>query len=161
MKLNILLGISVYSLLLASCATPQKSRMAVTISSFAVGAAIGAGTAPKDERTELHAMYWGGILGVAGALISNLYFNEENEREKMNLENAKLKAEMDLMKNGQAVLLKEGRGYFKNSSGEEYFQNGKAKWRIYQVDKWSKDGPNRLLHQDRMVELIPVENPEK
>jgi hypothetical protein len=106
-------------------------------------------------------MYWGGILGIAGALISNYYFSEENEREKMQLENGKLKAEMDLLQNANTVLLKEGRGYFKNSTGEEYFQSGKAKWRLYQVDKWTKDGPNRLFHQDRMVELIPLESPTK
>lgn len=160
MKFN-WIAITTSFLLLTSCATPQKSRTAVTLASFVAGAAIGAGTAPKDERTELHAMYWGGILGIAGALISNYYFSEENEREKMSLENGKLKAEMDLLQNANTVLLKEGRGYFKNSTGEEYFQSGKAKWRLYQVDKWTKDGPNRLFHQDRMVELIPLESPTK
>lgn len=145
-----------FSLLLAACSTPQKSRTAVTLGSFVVGAGLGAATAPSDERKELHAMYWGGLLGVGAALISNYYFSEENEREKLVLENEKLKAQMELFQNANTVLLKEGKGYFKGTAGEEYFQGGKARWRLYQIDKWSKDGANRMYHQDRMVEVVPM-----
>lgn len=147
--------------LLSGCSTPQKSRTAVTLGAFAIGAGIGAGTAPADERKELHAMYWGGLIGIGAAILSNYYFSEQNEREKLILENDKLKAEMELIQNANKVLLKEGQGYFKNSSGEEYFQGGKAKWRLYQIDKWTKDGPNKIYHQDRMVELLPLGAPTK
>ncbi len=47
---------------------------------------------------------------------------------------------------------------FKNNSGEDYFQSGKAKWKLYQIDKWTHDGPSKLYHQDKMVELLPSEN---
>lgn len=140
---------------LCSCATPSKSRLATTVGSFALGLGVGSASAPKDERNDLHAIYWGGIFGVTAAIAANYYFNEEDSLKVSQLENEKLKAELELIQNANKVLLKEGQGYFKNAAGEEYFQSGKAKWRIYQIDKWSKDGPNRLYHQDRLVELIP------
>lgn len=155
--ISILLALAV----LNACSTSQKSRTAVTLAAFSGGAGIGAATAPEDERKELHAMYWGGLLGIGAAIVSNYYFNDQHELEKLVLENDKLKAEMELVQNANKVLLKEGQGYFKNSSGEEYFQGGKARWRLYQIDKWTKDGPNKLYHQDRMVELLPIGIPSK
>ena len=134
----------------------MKSRLLATSTAAIVGAGIGAGTAPADERKELHAMYWAGILGLTTAIASNFIYSDQDEIDRARLENAKLKADLDLIQNSKTVLLKEGKGYFKNPSGEEYFQGGKAKWRLYQIDRWAKDGPNIIYHQDRMVELVPV-----
>lgn len=143
---------------ISACSTPTKSRLLATSAAAVIGAGIGSATAPKDERKELHAMYWAGVLGLSTAIASNFVFSDDAELEKSRLETAKLKAELDLIQNSKTVLLKEGKGYFKNASGEEFFQNGKAKWRLYQIDRWAKEGPNTLYHQDRMVELIPLEN---
>lgn len=129
--------------------------MALMAGGFATGLGIGSATAPKDERTELHAMYWGGLLGLAAALAGEYYFADEDELSRLQLRNDKMQAEMELLKNANTVLLKSGQGYFKGTAGEEYFQGGKAKWRLYQIDRWTKDGPNRLYHLDRMVELQP------
>ena len=147
-------------LMIAGCATPKKSRMVLTSVAFIAGAAVGGATAPADERRELHAMYWGGILGLTAALVGNYLFDEEEALVKAKLENDKIKAELDLVQNSNSILLKEGKGYFKNPAGEEYFQNGKARWRLYQIDRWTKDGPNKLYHQDRAVELLPLPDSE-
>ncbi|MCE3009304.1 MAG: hypothetical protein LW875_01660 [Proteobacteria bacterium] len=144
-------------ILLSGCATPKKSRLAATTLAFAGGAVIGAQTAPKDERKELHSMYWAGIAGLTAAVISNYIYSEEDELLKARLEVEKLKAEMDLLQNSKKILIKEGTGYFQNPQGEQFFQKGKAKWRIYEIDQWVKDGPYRLYHQDKLVELYPEE----
>lgn len=146
---------------LAGCSTPRKSRLAATAGAFVVGAGIGQSTAPADERAELHAVYWGSLAALATLIASDFYFSEEREMQLMSLENQRLKSEIELFQNANTVLLKEGKGYFKNSSGEEFFQSGRAKWRLYQVDKWQKESPTRLYHQDRMVELLPVEGEGK
>lgn len=140
---------------LGACATARQSRWAATGTAFALGAAVGNASAPADERRELHSLYWGGLLGIATAVASEFFFSDQEELSRLRLEKEKLQAEMDLMQNANRVLVREGQGYFKNPGGEEYFQSGKAKWRVYQIDKWTKDGPNRLYHQDRMVELTP------
>ncbi|MFN7455439.1 MAG: hypothetical protein ACK5RO_12355 [Pseudobdellovibrionaceae bacterium] len=129
--------------------------MAATTLAFAGGALIGGQTAPKDERKELHSMYWAGIAGLSAAVISNYVYSEEEELLKARLEIEKMKAEMDLLQNSKKILVKEGTGYFQNPQGEQFFQKGKAKWRIYEIDQWVKDGPYRLYHQDKMVELFP------
>ncbi len=143
------------------CATNRQKRWAITGSAIGAGLAIGTASAPPTERKELHAVYWGALLGLGAALISQEIFSDEADAERLSLENQKLNLQMDLIKNANTVLLREGKGYFKSPTGEELFSSGKAKWRIYQIDKWVKSEPNRLFHQDRMVELLPIEESAK
>lgn len=147
------------TLVLTSCSTARKTRVAWTSGAFVVGAAVGGASAPENERPELHSLYWAGLLGVTAALLGEVFFSDEEANEKLRLENDKLRTEMELINSANRVLLKEGKGYFKNSKGEEVFPSGKARWRLYQVDRWVKDGPNRLYHQDRAVEILPAESP--
>lgn len=141
--------------LATGCATPRKSRLVASGTGFALGLGVGAATAPKDENPSLHAMYWAGLLGLGALVASEFYFSEQDEVEKMRLENQKLQAEMEFMRNANTVLLKQGQGYFKGAAGDEYFQGAQAKWRLYQADRWIKEGPNRLFHADRIVEILP------
>lgn len=140
----------------AGCSSPRKTRLAWTGGAFVAGALVGAAAAPKNERPELHSLYWAGLAGVGGALIGDLLSSEESER--LRIENEKLRADLELVNSANRVLLKEGKGYFKNSQGEEVFPSGKARWRLYQVDRWVKDGPDRLIHQDKVVEILPAES---
>ena len=151
-------GLCVVLLILqTACATNRQNRWAVTGASFAAGTAIGVASAPASERKELHGVYWGALMGLAGALISQEIFSDEKEIERLNLENQKLGLQMDMIQNANTVLLRSGKGYFKTSTGEELFSSGKARWRLYQIDKWTKNGPNQMIHQDRMVELLPLD----
>lgn len=145
MKLqSLLLGLCFF---ISACATNQKSRFAATSVGIGVGAVIGAATAPSDERPELHALYWGGILGVVTAVAANYYFNDEKDLEVMRLENEKLKAELDLFQNRPSTLLKEE-------------IRGKARIKLYEIDQWVPDGPNKRYHRDRMMEILPLEKSE-
>jgi hypothetical protein len=148
----------VLAVALAGCATNRQSRWLTTGSATAVGLGLGAAAAPANERKELHAVYWGALAGLGAALISQEIFSDEKETERLQLENQKLSLQLDLIQNANTVLLREGKGYFKAPTGEELFSSGKAKWRLYQIDKWVKAGPNQIFHQDRMVELLPLES---
>lgn len=145
----------------SGCATSRDKRLLSIGAAALVGAAIGSAVAPENERQELHAMYWAGVLGVSAALVSNYVFDEGEEVAKYKLETEKLRAELDLIQNARKVMLKEGRGKFKSSTNnEDFFQSGRARWRLYEIDQWVKDGPDRLYHRDKMIELIPeVQNP--
>lgn len=140
------------------CATHQKSRLALTVSSFAVGAAAGAATAPKDERQDMHAAYWGGLLGVAAAIAGNYIYSDESHAEKVTLENEKLRAQLDLIQNSNKVLVKQGKGKFK---GPDSFKSGDSTWKLYQTDQWVKDGEYRMFHQDKMIEIAPENDAQK
>lgn len=146
---------------LIGCATSRDKRLLSTGLAAVAGAVVGSKVAPENERKELHAMYWAGILGLGTSLISNYVFDETEEVAKYKLETEKLRAELDLIQNARKVMLKEGRGRFKSgNSNEDFFQSGKARWRLYEIDQWVKDGPDRLYHRDKMIELIPeAQNP--
>lgn len=150
MKISALLVLSIF---LASCATNQKSRLAATAIGVGVGGVIGAATAPSDERPELHAMYWGGIIGVVTAVAANYYWNDEKDIDVMKLENEKMKAQLDFFQNGPATLLKTTKG----PADRRYFQSGKATIKLYKIDKWVDEGPNKKFHQDQMIEILPIE----
>lgn len=157
-RLRILTAAFVLTLFIfeAGCATNRQKVWATTGTAFVAGLAIGAAAAPANERKELHALYWGSLLGLGAALISHEIFSDAGDSEKLKLENEKLSLQLDLFQNANTVLIREGKGYFKSPSGEELSSSGKAKWRLYQIDKWVKGSPNQLFHQDRMVELLPV-----
>lgn len=143
------------------CATNRQNRWLATGVGVASGLAVGTAAAPAGERKELHAVYWGALLGLGASLIAQEIFDDEKDTQKLALENQKLSMQLDLIQNANTVLVREGKGYFKSSSGEELFSSGKAKWRLYQIDKWVKNGPNQLFHQDRMVELVPLDESAK
>lgn len=153
----------VFSLLVIQigCATNREKRWLTTGAAFTAGLGVGAASAPAGERKELHSVYWGALLGLGAALISQEIFSDEKEVERLALENQKLGLQLNLIQNANSILLREGKGYFKSPTGEELFSSGKAKWRLYQIDKWVKNGPNQLFHQDRMVELLPLDEGSK
>ena len=140
----------------SGCATNRENRWAMTGGAVAAGVALGSATAPGEERKELHAVYWGAILGLGASLIAQEIFSDSKEIERLKAENQKKDLQLDVIQNSKTVLLREGKGYFKSPSGEEFFSGEKAKWRLYQIDKWVKQGPNQLIHQDRMVEIVPM-----
>lgn len=152
-SMSLLLGIC---FLLSACATNQKSRLAATGIGIGVGAVIGAATAPEEERAELHAMYWGGIIGVVSAVAANFYFSDEKDMEVMRLETEKMKAQLDFFQNGPATLLKETTG----KADKKYFQSGKAKIKLYKIDQWVDEGPNKKYHRDQMIEILPLDKAE-
>lgn len=145
------------TLSLSGCATNRENRWAMTGGAVAVGLAVGSAASPGEERKELHAVYWGALLGLGASLLSQEIFSDAKEIERLKAESMKKDLQLDLIQNSQTVLQREGKGYFKSPSGEEFFSGEKAKWRLYQIDKWVKNGPNQLIHQDRMVEIVPLE----
>lgn len=144
--------------LLSACGTNSKKRDTWIVGSFAAGAAIGAASAPKDERQDMHAVYWGALAGVGAALITNSLYNDEDQIGLLQKDNQKLKAELDLIQTGNKILLDQGKGKFKNPVGETELGSKRAHWKIYQLDRWTKEGPDRVYHQDKMIEITPLES---
>ena len=145
------------SLLTVSCASNQKSRVAATLLGALAGGAVGAATAPKEERTELHALYWAGLTGIASSVVANYYFNDERDIEMMRLENDKLKSQLDFFQSGPSTLLKETAG----PADRKFFSKGKARIKLYKIDQWVDEGPDKKYHRDQMIEISPLEKADK
>ncbi len=142
------------------CASSRGNRWLATGVGFGSGLLIGSATAPEGERKELHSVYWASLVGLGATLIAGEVLSDEAQIAKLNQENRNLGLQLELIQNAGNVLLREGKGYFKSPTGEELVSNGKAKWRLYQIDKWVRSGPNQLFHQDKMVELLPLSEEE-
>ncbi len=131
------------SLLLTSCASKTKSRLATTGIGFGVGATVGAASAPSDERPELHALYWGGLVGVAASVAANYYFNEEQQRQVMEIERDKLQAQLEICQKGPTPILQ----------AEKSAQKGKARINIFKVQEWIPHN-NKMYRCDQMIETV-------
>jgi len=164
MKRSIVTGCLIYLLFgmftIQGCATHRGNRWVAAGAGVGTGFLVGSATAPAGERKELHSVYWASLLGLTASLIAGEVFSDEAQVDKLTQENKNLGLQLELIQNAGNVLLREGKGYFKSPTGEELFSSGKAKWRLYQIDKWVRSGPNQLFHQDKMVELLPLNEDE-
>lgn len=159
-RVTVLSVLAIASFLPLGCATHRGNRWLSAGAGVGTGFLVGSATAPAGERKELHSVYWASLLGLTASLIAGEVFSDEAQVEKLTQENKNLGLQLELIQNAGNVLLREGKGYFKSPTGEELFSSGKAKWRLYQIDKWVRSGPNQLFHQDKMVELLPLVDDE-
>lgn len=149
-------------LLCSSCATmSNKTKNLLLISGAAsVGATVGALTSPQGESTLGHAMLWGG-LAAAGAGTVGILVNDDTKKleefqrqlEVAKKENAALKGEaatdaVDLEAQTTPPIGKDFPSEYKH-----LVQPGK--WAIYKLNKWVMHGENTIIHQDKMIRLIP------
>lgn len=145
-------------LMLASCQTAMNRKNQWISGATLGGAVAGAAFAPHDERKEAHAAYWGALSGLVTALVMNSFEEQDKTSLLLEKENAKLKAELDLIHNSKQVLIDQGKGKFKNPSlGESTLSGKRVQWKVYEVDRWSKETAERIYHIDKMIEIEPLE----
>ncbi len=147
-----LVSILLLSLCIVGCSTHQKSRLAATGIGIGAGAIVGSATAPSDERPELHAMYWGGIIGVATAIAANYYFNDGHELETVRIENQKLQNQIDFLQNSSVVLKDDVR-----PADPKYFPGGKARYKLKKVNIWKEESPYKRYHVDQELDIIAID----
>lgn len=140
------------TLSILGCSTNSKSRLAFTGVGFGAGAVVGAASSPKDERPEMHAVYWGSIVGLASALAANYYYSDESSMDVLRLENEKLKAQLDIFQNGTVKELVTSR------VREQEVKSGtqKVNVKVYKVDKWIDQDEQTKMHVDQMMEITPI-----
>lgn len=138
--------------LLTSCATTARDKIFQSM--------IVAGTTgiiyglTKDRNRNMNAAMYGGVsAAVAGA--TTLYLNDpDKENQKLREEIKLLTGNMDKFEQGK--LTNQGPATFGAKVPEKYkAMINPGEWRIYETDSWHEDGENRLIHQDRVMELIP------
>lgn len=122
---------------------------------MAIGAAAGVLIAQSKEQNKTgYSLMYGGLGASAGALYS-LYKNDPDlEVEKYKNQTASLRRQLDEITN--PVLEKQLPGTLSGKVPEKYknlIEPGE--WRIYSINQWIEDGENRLIHQDKVMELIP------
>ncbi len=137
---------------LTACAgTPREKTLSLMLSGMAAGAAYGA-TRPEMKRE--NAFIFGGSLGVLTAGLGLFQFNDDEEVAKVKLERDILKLELE--KKSKGTLIKELPGTFSAKIPKQYLPLVRpGAFRVMEVDEWVEDGENRLIHQDKIMELTP------
>lgn len=153
------------TLLLTASGCASMSNRTKTILTMAmagvVGGTVGALTAPPDESIVGHAALWGGsaaaVLGVASLFV----FDEHAKSKELERQNTSLKKEIDTYRSqggagGTEEIVFESGAQFGKEIPDSFRALVKpGKWRIWKLDKWVNGGENRLIHQDKMVEIVP------
>lgn len=156
-KLNLLFFILLFA---SGCATTNRSKTLFFAAGIGLGsAAAGAMAAPKNERPEMHALYFGAI-GAAVAAASGLFiFDEQKRSSELARENEVIKKALSAMRDDgstEPTLLYETQAPIGKEIPVEYQSLVKrGGWSVYRLNQWVTQGENVLIHQDRMMKLIP------
>lgn len=139
-------------LVFSGCATTIKGQ---TVEWSAIGAGIGAGYGySRSEYKDKNAMMFAAIGAAAGALLSIYRQDPDQKISKLNEENLKLKKDIESFTNPKTVY--QSPAMFNSKVPDKYkrlIQPGE--WRISEIDQWVEESENRLIHQDKIMELIP------
>ncbi len=138
--------------LLSSCATTPKEKI---IQHILIGTAIGfiAGQS-RDQNKLANGIMFAGAAGTASGLASVYYSDLDTESKRIKEENQKMKVELE--KAFSPELVHQTSGMMNSKIPDKYKSMiNPGEWKVYSLDQWIEDGENRLIHQDKMMELIP------
>ena len=135
-----------------ACATTPKEKI---LQNMLLGAATGfaLGQMKSENKTGYSLIYAGAVSSVVGAG-SVWYSDLDEDSERLKKENQNLKTEMERIY--QPSLKFETTGMMNSKVPEKYKSMiNPGEWKIYALDQWIEAGENQLIHQDKMMELIP------
>lgn len=147
-----LLFILLTSSCLSACAlTPREKTLSLMATGVALGAVYGASRA---EMKRENAFIFGGSLGVLAAGFGLTVFNEDREIQDLKAQNGILRVELERKSKGK--ILAEQPATFSAKIPKQYLPLVRpGSWKILEIDQWVEDGENRLIHQDKIMELVP------
>lgn len=145
---NTVICLLVTTLFLSGCATMDntKTRWSLIGAGVASGAAIGATTAPEDEKKSFHAFTWGAALGLIGALIGEIFFSDKKEVKKVQTKFDDYKSKYEF------VEVDQKHGFIPDAK----VQNGKKPviWSIKKGVKWFEESPTKRYKAEKLYEVI-------
>lgn len=122
---------------------------------MAIGAAVGLALGQNEEKYKnANSLMYAGSFAAGAAAISLLINDPDQEIEKIRKETLQIKSELDQVLN--PTLTNQFPGTLNGKIPAKYkglIQPGE--WKIYALDQWVEDGENRMVHQDKIMELIP------
>ncbi len=139
-------------LIVTSCASTPKEKI---LKNMMIGAVTGfaLGQLKSENKTGYSLLYSGAGASILGA-VSVWYSDMDSESERIKSDNQKLKTELDKIYSPN--LTHESSGMMNSKIPDRYKSMiNPGQWKVYSLDQWIEDGENQLIHQDKMMELIP------
>ncbi|WP_413942690.1 hypothetical protein [Bdellovibrio sp. HCB-162] len=145
--------VSIFSaLILSGCAHTVKEKVFQNmLIAGAAGVAVGQS---REEYKGTYSVMYGGIAAATASALT-LYFNDpDKENQRLRDEAALLRKQMDSFTEPKLT------GVTPATFGAKVPDKYKGminpgEWRIYEIDRWVEDAENRMIHQDKVMELIP------
>lgn len=108
----------------------------------------------QPENRNTYGLLYGSLGSALAAVITLYYLNPDLETKELANENRRLKASLDQFQNPKVLYTTPGT--FHSKIPEKYrklVQPGE--WRVSEIDQWIEEGENRIIHQDKIMELVP------
>lgn len=134
------------------CATSQKGKIVEwSLAGLAAGSVYGS---TRQDFKDKNAMMYGAVGAAVGAIAGLYYFDPDKNSERLTEENKRLRKDLDLVQLPRVIA--ETPATFNTKIPEKYKKLiNPGEWKISELDQWIEEGENRLIHQDKMMELIP------
>jgi len=130
----------------SGCASLKNKTLMAGLASFVPCSIIGAVSAPKDERGEMHGALSGSACAAAGMAISEIFFEKKNEIK--NLEQHHMNS-MNNLKN-EAI-----ESVYKSSSYKQFSKKTKDKlqgnWKLYESKQWEENTDGSLKFNSYII----------
>ena len=145
-----------FSFFLVGCASAKKSTLATMAISGLVGSATGYQSAPTGDNKAAHAALWGAVAAAGAAVVGLYVFDEEKETERLRIENRAL---VDQLEKGDArkeVEFDRNSKFVPDEFPPEFASLIRpGSFKVFKIDRWEREGTNRLVYKSKMVELDP------
>lgn len=142
----------VTALTLSSCASTPKNKL-VTNVLIGVAAGYAIGSMNKNNSVAFGLLY-GGMGGTAAALGTAYLTDFDRDNKRLASENEKLRKDLEAITAPKTVY--QSPAMFNSKVPDKYKQLIQpGEWRISEIDQWVEESENRIIHQDKIMELIP------
>jgi hypothetical protein len=140
-------------LLLSGCSSLniKEKTLRNSIIAGAIGYKIGE---QKDTNKNANAALYSSLMALGAAGISLYYFDPDQEIEKQKNEVQSIRKKLDDFQNPKIISISPS---FPTGKVPEKYRRmiQPGEWKVYDIDEWVDDGENRLIHQDKIMELTP------
>lgn len=145
----------------SGCATTNRGRTLTFMGGMGIaGAGAGYHFAPSQERPEMHAAFWGAVSAAVAGAVGLFIFDEQKRSDELERQATVMRKELESLRgegsSKEPQLLYETTAPFGKDIPDEY-QNlvRPGRWSVYRLNQWVSHGEGTLIHQDRMVRLVP------
>ncbi len=135
-----------------ACSSSIKKNLAIGAAAGALGGYIYGQN--KSENKDTYSSYYSAIGATIGVATTVFLKDPDKENQELKAETEKLKSELSQFQDTH--ILHEMPGTLSSKIPTKYknlIQPGE--WKVSAIDQWIEDGENRIIHQDKIMELTP------
>ncbi len=145
----------------SACATTNRGRTLSLMGGVGLaGAAAGYTLSPPSERPEMHAAFFGALSAALAGLVGLFLFDEQKRSDELERQAGVMRKELDSLReegsSKEPQLLYETTAPFGKDIPDEYHSLVRpGRWSVYRLNQWVSQGEGTMIHQDRMIRLVP------